>query len=246
MKNFKKIKKRWFLLGLLIISMGLCSIPEVVHENTGVSESTGRAREGKLNNGWLLPYKGPNFHYFSWMSYYILDNAYVHSTVHKTLLEAYKTCETTCPGQEFVLMECTKKGGGRMLLHWTHQNGTSVDFMTPVRRGDDTDPWPNHTGLFHYLLGFDKNGKFRLGKKTEIDFETMARHLIALDDAAKNNGLQIRKILFHTDLHEELFNTTSGQILAQRNINFIKHLGNLINRVHDDHYHVDFEMVSGE
>jgi len=197
-----KIKKRWILLFIVIVSMGLCSIPEMNHTNDGVSESTGRARGGKLKNGWLLPYKGANFHYFSWISYYIMDNAYVHSSVHAALLDAYKTCEQTCPGREFILMECTKKGGGRMLLHWSHQNGTSVDFMTPVKRGDDHNLWPNKAGLFHYLFGFNQKGQFRLGNKIEIDFETMARHLIALDDAAMKNGLHIRKVLFHTDLHD--------------------------------------------
>ena len=70
----------------------------------------------------------------------------------------------------------------------------------------------------------------------------MARDLLAIDDAAKLNGLRIRKILFHTDLHDELFNSPSGKILSQRELNFIPHLNNLVNRFHDDHYHIDFEF----
>jgi penicillin-insensitive murein endopeptidase len=142
-------------------------------------------------------------------------------------------------------MECSDKHGGRMLFHWTHQNGMSVDFMTPKQRGDEQDPWLNDIGLFHYLLKFDSDGRSSLSKKTYIDFESMAKHLIALDEAAVKNGLRIRKILFHTDLHDELFKTSSGPALASRDLPFIPRLNRLINRFHDDHYHVDFEFLEG-
>ncbi len=225
--------------------MGICSIPEMRHKNGGVSESIGSVRDGKLKNGYLIPYKGNNFHYFSWFSYYILDNAYVHSDVYATLMDAYKTCETTCPAKEFTVMECTRKNGGRMLIHWTHQNGVSVDFMTPKLKGNDQDVWPNKAGLFHYLFSFNTDGEFGFGHKTHIDFETMAKHLLAIDEAAKQHGLHIRKILFHTDLHDNLFSTPSGQLLQQKDIGFIPHLSNLVNNFHDDHYHIDFERVRG-
>lgn len=220
-----------------------CSVPELIHQNEGISISIGNARDGKLKNGWLMPYRGPNFHYFSPFSYYILNNAYVNSSVHATLMDAYKVCETTCPGKEFVYMECTRKKGGKMLFHWTHENGMSVDFMTPKIKEGNSNVWANRAGLFHYLFKFDKDGTFSLSRKTKIDFELMARHLIALDDAAKQNGLRIRKILFHTDLHDDLYNSPSGKILAQRRLNFIPRLNNLVNQFHDDHYHVDFEFA---
>ncbi len=239
----RRFRKRWILLVLLILSMGVCSIPEMRHKNSGVSESTGSVRNGKLKNGYLIPYRGNNFKYFSAFSYYILNNAYVHSSVYATVMEAYKQCESTCPNREFVLMECTRKHGGRMIFHWTHQNGISVDFMTPKLRGNDINVWPNKAGLFHYLFSFDTDGKFLLGPKTHIDFETMAKHLLAIDDAAKQNGLRIRKVLFHTDMHDNLFSTPAGRILAQRDIRFVPHLSNLVNNFHDDHYHVDFEFV---
>lgn len=241
-----RLKKRWIILILIGISMITCSIPEIIHENSGVSESVGSVRNGKLNNGWLMPYKGSNYRYFSPFSYYILNNGYVHSSVHAALTNAYAECESTCPGIEFRLMECTRKKGGRMLLHWTHQNGMSADFMVPKIRKNDHHVWSNHAGLCHYLFQFDHHGRFFLGKKTEIDFETIARHIIALDKAALKNGLRIRKILFNEHLQDELFNSPSGKELAARDINIIPHLNDLINRFHDDHYHVDFEVVSSE
>jgi penicillin-insensitive murein endopeptidase len=131
-----------------------------------------------------------------------------------------------------------------MLIHWTHQNGTSVDFMVPLKKGDHHDSWLNKTGLFHYLIQFNEMGQFSLGHKTVIDFEVIAKHIMALDDAAKQHGMRIRKILFNTNLHDELFSTASGKLLAERHLNFIPRLSNLVNNVHDDHYHVDFEFVS--
>ena len=237
-----KIKKRWLFLGGAVILLGLLAIPEMVHVNKGVSESKGSVRDGKLQNGYLMPFDGPNFRYFSHFSYYILNNGYVHSSVYSTLMEAYKTCEMTCPGRQFVLMECTRKHGGRMLIHWTHQNGTSVDFMVPKKNKQDLDVWSNKAGMFHYLFQFDPVGKFALNADTEIDFETMAKHILALDDAAIKNGLHIRKILFNTNLQDELYNTEAGKELQQRDIRIIPHLSDLINRYHDDHYHVDFEL----
>ena len=133
-----------------------------------------------------------------------------------------------------------------MLIHWTHQNGTSVDFMVPTMKGDNRNLMINKIGMFHYLLKFNEQGQYALGRKTVIDFETMARHLLALDDAAQHHGLKIRKILLNTNLHDELFSTPSGKLLAQRNLRFIPHLSNLINAVHDDHYHVDFEFIGEE
>lgn len=241
-----KVKKRWiFLIGIVFLCT-LLSIPEITHINSGASESVGSVRDGKLNNGWLMPFQGENFHYFSRFSYYILDNAYVNSRVYQTLIDAYAECVHTCPGREFILMECTRKHGGQMLIHWTHQNGTSVDFMVPVKRGNEKDVLSNKAGLFHYLFQFNRDGEFTLSRKTTIDFEAMARHILALDDAARKNGLHIYKILFNTNMHDELYNTPGGQEIKRRNIRIIPQLSDLVNRYHDDHYHVDFDLAEQE
>jgi penicillin-insensitive murein endopeptidase len=242
-KQRKRKWRRYFFGALILTGIGL-SMPEHFHKNSGVSRSIGSVRDGSLENGWLVPHKGPNFHYFSGVSYYLLDNAYVHSSVYNTLMQSYKTCETTCPGTLFRLMECSNKNGGQMWFHWTHQHGLSVDFMVPTKRGETKTRLSEYTGLAHYLLGYNKDGKLIVSPKTEIDFEVMARHMLALDDAAKANGLRIRKILFHTDLHDNLFSTPSGQELATRNLRFIPRLNDLVNRFHDDHYHVDFETAN--
>jgi len=237
-----KVKKRWIYLGGTVLLFALLSIPEITHTNRGISESVGSVRDGKLRNGWLMPFEGKNFRYFSRFSYYILNNAYVNSKVYDVLMDAYQACETSCPGKEFVLMECTRKRGGRMLIHWTHQNGTSVDFMVPTKRADGKKSLSNRAGMFHYLFQFNPEGQFTLNKKTEIDFETMATHILAIDDAARKHGLSIHKILFNTNLQDELYATPAGQEILQRGIRIIPHLSDLINRFHDDHYHIDFDL----
>lgn len=243
-----KWKKRWVIPIALVVVLGVLSIPEMVHENTGTSVSHGSVRNGKLENGWLVPFRGNNFQYFSRFSYYILNCGYVNDKVYQTITQAYQSCEATCPGSTFRLMECTRKKGGRMLLHWTHQNGTSVDFMVPKKRGQKRNVLSSDFGLFHYLLKFNSSGRLTIspGHKTEIDFETMGRHILALDDAARDNGLRIRKLLFNTHLLDKLFATPAGQEILQRDIFIPKRLNDFVNRFHDDHYHVDFEWIGEE
>ncbi len=240
-----KLKKRWVIPAVLLVVLGLISIPELIYKNSGESTSLGSVRNGKLKNGWLVPFEGNNFQYFSRFSYYILNCGYVNDKIHHTIMDAYAACEASCAEQKFWLMECSRKQGGRMVLHWTHQNGTSVDFMVPTKRGTKRDVLSDHFGLFHYLLSYNANGQFTLNPKTEIDFVTMGTHILALDDACRKNGLRIRKILFNTNMLDELFNTPAGREIQEREIFIPRRLNDFINRLHDDHYHVDFEFIDG-
>ncbi|HRF39886.1 MAG TPA: hypothetical protein PK198_13940 [Saprospiraceae bacterium] len=129
-----------------------------------------------------------------------------------------------------------------MLIHYTHRNGLSVDFMVPkTRKGRQTRRY-DHIGVWHYLLEFDPEGRLSFDAATSIDFESMARHLLAVDDAARANGLRIRKVIFKLNLKDDLFKTPSGRQLQRRNIYFARQLPKRVDDVHDDHYHVDFEI----
>lgn len=228
---------------LLFIAVGCLALsaPELIHTNKGQSISSGSVREGKLANGYLLPYSGKNFKYFSPVSYYLLDNAYCHHAVHKTIVEAYQICETTCPGTDFKLMETSNKDGGRMHLHRTHQNGYSADFMIPKVRKGKQSGLLDCIGLSHYLLAFDDDGTSTLSDGISLDLETAARHLLALDDAAAKNGLKIRKIILKIALKDEFYATPSGQKVRDRGIYIVRNLSKIVDDLHDDHYHVDFE-----
>ena len=233
---------KYIILTVLILIV-LLSLPEINHRNVGVSSSNGGYRNGSLENSYLTPFSGPNFAYFSLSSYYLMDNAYVHHKVYKTLIDAYKICEKNTPDTFFHHMECSDKKGGQLLLHRTHQNGLSIDFMVPKKRNGKANSMWDKIGLLHYLLDFNDDGVLKIDKKTEIDFDAMGKHLAALDDAAQNNGLRIRKVIFKIELKDDLFASEEGKLLQERGIYFVRRLNDFINKVHDDHYHVDFERI---
>lgn len=213
-----------------------CSV--MMHTNKSSSEARGTVGNGELSNSWLMPYSGPNYKYFSPMSYYVLGNAFTHEKMHHTLLGAFKTCETTCPGYRFRLMECANKKGGKMLIHRTHQTGLSVDIMTPLKKGNKQYRRTDGLGLWHYLLNYDENGYWN--KNVQIDFEILARLVLAIDDSAKENGLKLTKVILKINLKDDLFATPSGKEIKARGIYFAKVLPTTIDNLHDDHIHLDF------
>ncbi len=72
-----------------------------------------------------------------------------------------------------------------MLIHWTHQNGTSVDFMVPKKREDDETPLSNHAGMLIIFFNSTRKDSSPSTERRTIDFESMAKHILALDDAAQ-------------------------------------------------------------
>jgi len=228
------------ILILLTISVGI-STPQFFHRNRGESASHGKVQAGSLKNAYKLPYSGNNFKYFSPLSYYVLGRAYVHSKVYKTVLDSYTHCETELPKKFFRVMECSKKHGGKMSPHRTHQNGLSIDFMTPLIKNGKQKKAYNRIGIFRYLLNFDSHGK--LSKKVSIDFETMAQHILLLDNEARENGLRVKKVIFKINLKDDLYKTKSGVELKRKGIYFAKSLPERIDKLHDDHYHIDFEFI---
>lgn len=231
--------RRLALLALCVVLLA-CSWPELIHQNKGNSGTSGSVGSGTLENAWLIPYFGRNYRCFSPLSYYLLNRGYAHHKVHDTLLAAYETCEKTCPGVQFRLMECANKHGGKMWPHRTHQIGLSADFMLPKIRNGKPHHLLNHLGVWHYLLAADAAGNY--SDRVAIDFETMARHLLALDDAARANGLRIQKVILQINLKDDFFATESGWKVRQRGIYFARSLPTLIDELHDDHYHVDFAL----
>ncbi len=229
---------------LIIILAGILAIPDVFYKNAGESFSIGSPGNGRVINPYKIKYNSKNVRYFSPVSYFVMNNCYVHSLLAKTLTDSYKSCEKTCPGTKFRIMECADKKGGKLLLHRTHRNGLSVDFMVPKIRNNKQVRIFDHLGLWHYLLNFDSDGRLLLNKKLRIDFNTIAEHIIALDNAARENGLKISKVIFKSDLKDDLFLTRQGAEIKHRGIYFTKYLPEMVDRMHDDHYHIDFEVIN--
>ena len=232
-----------YLLILLFIMISVFSFPQLVYKNKGVSKSSGSVSNGGLANAYKLPYNGENFSYFSPLSYYILGRVYVHSSVYKTVINSYKKCEQECSGIQFKFMECSNKKGGKMFPHQTHQNGLSIDFMTPLVKNGKPHRFYDHLGIFRYLLNFDNSGNLKLNKNVSIDFETMAKHIVILDKEARKNGLRVKKVILKVELKDDLFKTKTGKLLKKRGIYFVQKLPEKINKLHDDHYHIDFGFL---
>ncbi|MEL7530219.1 MAG: penicillin-insensitive murein endopeptidase [Bacteroidota bacterium] len=206
------------------------------------SISKGTPGNGSLKNAAKLPYKGIGYRYFSPLSYYVLQRGFVHEKVRKTIQQAYQSCHEAMPERKFRLMECSKRKGGPMKPHRTHQNGMSVDFMTPLQKQGKAFQALDRLGIWHYLLTFDSKAQWRINRKVKIDYETMARHILAVADAAKQQGLKIKKVIFKVELQPALFQGFYGKKLKRRGIYFVRKLSPLIDNLHDDHYHIDFAL----
>jgi penicillin-insensitive murein endopeptidase len=230
-------RRRKFSIVILVILI-FCAVPELVHHNDGKSISKGTVGSGSLDNAWLLPWSGPNFRYYSPLSYFMLDRAYVHDQVYATVVQAYAELEARTPDRQYRIMEAARKRGGQLWPHRTHQTGMSVDFMVPKQRKGQPFRWLDRLGIWHYLLGFDGSGKW--SDNVSIDFEAMGQHLLALDDAARENGLRIKKVILKINLKDDFFATPSGRKVKARGIYFAQALSPYVDNLHDDHYHVDF------
>ncbi len=229
---------KYILIITLIIS-GCSSIPK----GKGTSVSEGKVNNGSLVNGRKFPYNGGNYKYFSPISYTLLNRAWVHAKVLDISLKSYKVCEEKFPERKFLLMECSEKKGGRMRPHRTHQNGTSIDFGTPLLKNGEVYHFHHHFGVFHYAMKFNNKGVSKFNKHVSIDFETLAQHLLILEKVARKNGMYIKKVIFKLDLKDDLFKTRSGRKLKKSGIYFARKLPKIIDEVHDDHYHVDFGFL---
>lgn len=220
-------------------------VKKYFNENKGndkPSKSTGTVSDGKLENGKLVPFCGSNYRYFSSESY-LAGRAYLNDKVKKILVDAYKALETEAPGRQFFIMECANKEGGKLAPHNTHQNGLSVDLMMPLVKKKQAYYGLDTTGINHYWLEFDNEGKYSKDKSISIDFELVAKHILLLEKKARENGMKIGKVIIKIELKEELFATVSGKKLKSSGIYFAQNLSSLINSLHDDHFHVDFEAV---
>ena len=234
----------------------ILSFREMTHKNEGQTIKKGKWYNGSQENAWLMPYSGNNFKYFSFLSYYIADNAYVNDKVCRAVTGAYKICEKTAPGVMFRHMEGSNYGGGSMWWHRTHRNGTSIDFMIPkIKDGKQFTSLDDLANL-HYFLDFDNNGNFknaryipifsgiveRIGKGCKLDFESAAAHILALDDACRKEGISIRKVIIKLEYKNKIFSTPSGKEILKRKIPFATKISKATNAAHDEHYHIDFKI----
>lgn len=213
-----------------------------LHANDSIqSESIGTVSNGQLKNATLIPFKGSNYEYFDRTSY-LGGRAFTHSTVASITLDAYQSLEKQGVTRQFKVMEFSRKEGGKIFPHRTHQNGVSVDFMMPLQKDGKPYYELDQKGASHYLMEFDENGRYSEDQSISIDFEMAAQHILELDKQARKQGMKIHKVIFNTHLKDELFAGKYGRKLKSSGIYVTRNLSKLINDLHDDHYHVDFSF----
>lgn len=211
-------------------------------DNNKASISHGTRGNGWLENGKLLPYYMDNATYFDESSY-LNGRAFVNGRVKKLLQATYHDLAREFPRRKFYVMECSYKKGGKLTPHKTHQHGLSVDFQVPKVKNNHPYTQFDHLGLGHYLLDTDDNGFFWLDDRVSIDFEMCAKHILTMHKHARKYGLKIKMVILKLELKDEFFNTPSGRLVKKAGIYFARRLPENVNNMHDDHYHVDFEVI---
>ena len=204
-------------------------------EDSRPSTSIGTVSNGSLENGKRLPTSGPNFVAYSRLGALLGRNS-VNSSVRDVVVDAYGALESSAPEWLFTYGETGWPNGGRFRPHRSHQNGMSVDFMMPLRSTASGQPVRFPTSLFKkvgYGLDFDQLGVYADYK---IDFEIIAKHLVALDDASRHHGLTITKVIIAPEYLPLLWATPTGATL-QKKLPFMQKPAWVR---HDEHYHVDF------
>ena len=196
----------------------------------------GTTSNGKLENGVQLPEEGANFIGYSSIAR-LVGRTYVHSTVSKIIVSAYKGLEKDQPNKVYKYAETGFKEGGKFKSYKTYRNGLSVDFMTPVIDADGKSVHlPTHPlNKFGYNIEFDKYGKYN---DLSIDYEALAGHIVMLHKEAKALGFDLWRVIFDPNLQSNLFNTKYGPYL-KNNIQFSKKRSWVR---HDEHYHIDFSI----
>lgn len=196
----------------------------------------GTPENGSLEKSWQLPTNGVNFQAYSSLGIG-LGRTYLHSKVHRVVVDAYQELAKVRPKTVYVYGETSAKNGGQFRPHKTHQNGLSVDFMVPILDSDGRSV-PLPTGPFNkfgYGIEFSDAGVY---DGFNIDFEAMADHLIAVNESAGKNGIKIRRVIFDNALQTKLFKTKRGEylkglIVFSKKPPWVRH---------DEHYHVDFNV----
>ena len=183
-----------------------------------------------------MPFSGSNFRVYHPLGF-ATGRTFVHSTVRDTIVDAYRALAKSDSDLQFVYAETGWPSGGRFRPHRTHANGTSVDFMVPLRGPEGAVAQvPSSVGnKLGYSVTFDDEGR-RNGAR--IDFEAVGKHLLALDQAARNRGIAISRVIFEPPLLRHLFATTVGEEVRKR----ITFLAKPAWVRHDQHYHIDFAV----
>lgn len=204
--------------------------------SAATSSCFGTTSSGRLDNGVQLPFSGDNFTAYSLLGH-ILGRTFVHAEVRDIILNAYQSLAQSQPTKVYKYAESGLPNGGVFSPHKSHQNGLSVDFMTPmISPTGQSVHLPTHPlNQLGYAIEIDSKGYYG---ELRIDFTAMAAHLVALDKQAKLQGYKLWRVIFDPALQPHLF-ATKYKAYLQKHIQFSTKPSWVR---HDEHYHVDFDV----
>ena len=239
MKKYRKLIK-YFVLSLLtalVIAFYFGNNLFIYFENNEASKSIGTPAKGELINGKRLPNSGSNFIAYSRLGTLLGRNA-VHRKVKELIIASYDKISKEYPLYIYEYGETGWVGGGNFYPHKTHQNGLSVDFMVPVKNSANEPEYlpASIFNKFGYGIDFDEKGVY---EDLRIDFESMSVHINTLNELAGQFGLKISRVIFYPKLQPFLWETKIGKEIKSK-IKFSKNQSWVI---HDEHYHIDFELL---
>jgi penicillin-insensitive murein endopeptidase len=229
-----------YLSGLCFVLWSAGTGADMAATEAKQSRCFGTTSNGRLENGVQLPYRGDNFVAYSKLGHWLGRN-YVHSEVRAIVIDSLNQLHQQYPGKKFRYGETSLRKGGLMKPHRTHQNGLSVDFMVPVLDDEGKSAYfpSNMSNKYGYEMEFDRQGR---APGYRIDFEALAAQMVAIDSAARAQGVEIWRFIFAPDLRKFLLDTSYGDYI-RKNIRFMK--GQAWVR-HDEHFHVDFDIPCGK
>ena len=189
-----------YTLFIIVALPGLCNAIESI--------CYGSTSNGSLENGVKLPASGNNFKSYS-RAAIIAGRTYVHSEVKQIVVSAYRTLEESHPDKVFKYAETGRKNGGLFKPHKTHQNGLSVDFMTPMKnKAGESVRLPTHAlNRLGYDIELDVNNEY---KGLSIDYVALAAHIAELHKQAKAHGHDLWRVILAPELQPPLFKTQYG------------------------------------
>ena len=224
---------RWLVRAIAIIAL-LVVMPSTVFDAMGEeSVCYGTTANGSLSGGVRPPLYGENFRVYC-VACALALRTYGHAPAIEALVDSFARVAPDLPSTTFVYGEIGFPWGGPFRPHRTHQNGLSIDVMVPLTDGGTLPT--SATNRFGYDEEFDSDGNGTAGR---IDFDAIAAHLLALDDAARDRGGRIGRVFFAPDLQDDLFRTPAGAVLRRR-VQFNARQSWVR---HDDHYHVDLAFA---
>jgi penicillin-insensitive murein endopeptidase len=165
-----------------------------------------------------------------------VSRVYVHSTVRDIVLDAYAALQAESPAK-FTYAEAGLEGGGPLVPHRTHQNGTSVDFFFPVTRDGTPAVYPARPdNKYGYGAVFNYDGHY---EDLMFDAGTAAEHMYQLRVAALAHNTDIGRVILNSVFIKRVLQTSRGPYLSMH-VKFVP--ANEPGDLHEQHYHVDFAI----